>query len=75
MGIMATKETDKNVELTERINADLRARMQESSASTDKDFAENSEYVKDLEKTGKFSWIWFVLIALAIVALICIVLI
>ena len=75
MGIMATKETDKNVELTERINADLRARMQESSASADKDFAENSEYVKDLEKTGKFSWIWFVLIALAVVALICIVLI
>ncbi len=75
MGIMVTKDTDENAKLTEKINADLRARLQETSESVDKDFAENSEYIKDLEKTGKFSWVWFILIALAVVALVCIVLI
>lgn len=75
MGIMVTKETDRNAELTERINADLRSRLQESSESVDKDFAENSEYIKDLEKTSRFGWIWFVLISLAVVSAVLIILI
>lgn len=70
MGIMVTKETDENARLTEKINADLRSRIQETSDSVDKDFAENSEYIKDLEKTSRFGWVWFVLVALAIVSLV-----
>ena len=75
MGIMVSKETDENAKLTEKINADLRTRLQNTSEPTDKDFAEDSEYLKDLEKTSRFGWVWFVLIGLAIVSLICIVLI
>ena len=69
MGIMATKETDENIKLTERINADLRSRVQSTSESVDKDFAENSEYIKDLQQTSRFGWVWFVLIGLAVVSL------
>ena len=75
MGIMVSKETDENAKLTEKINADLRTRLQNTSEPTGKDFAEDSEYLKDLEKTSRFGWVWFVLIGLAIVSLICIVLI
>ena len=75
MGIMVTKETDENARLTSRINADLRARLQDSSESAEKDFAENSEYIKDLEKTSRFGWVWFVLVGLAAVALVFIVII
>ena len=42
MGIMVTKETDGNAKLTEKINADLRERIQSTSEPEDKDFAENS---------------------------------
>lgn len=75
MGIMVTKETDDNAKLTEKINADLRQRVQSTSKPTDKDFAENSEYIQDLETTSKFGWVWFVLIVLALISLIFIILI
>ena len=75
MGIMVTKETDDNAKLTEKINADLRERIQSTSEPEDKDFAENSEYIQDLETTSKFGWVWFVLIVLALISLIFIILI
>ena len=75
MGIMVTKETDGNAKLTEKINADLRERIQSTSEPSDKDFAENSEYIQDLETTSKYGWIWFVLIILALISLVFIVLI
>ena len=70
MGIMVSKETDTNAKLTEKINADLRARVQSTTEPVDKDFAENSEYIKDLEKTSRFGWIWFVLVTLAVISLV-----
>ena len=39
----------------------------------DPDLAEDSEYVKNMKKTGRFSWIWLVLIVLAILSIISIV--
>ena len=75
MGIMVSKETDTNARLTEKINADLRNRVQSTNEPVDKDFAENSEYLEDLETTGRFSWIWFVLVALALISLVFIILI
>ena len=74
MGIMVSKN-DENTKLTERVNADLRSKLDSTSELEDKDFTESSEYLKEMEKTGMFSWIWAVLIILAIVSLILIVLI
>ena len=75
MGILVSKDEDENSVLQERINADLRERIQKQSGEDDveKDFAENSEYVKQLQKTGRFSWVWFVLVILAILSLVFII--
>lgn len=72
MGILVSKDEDENSVLQERINADLRERIQKQSGEDDveKDFAEKSEYVKQLQKTGRFSWVWFVLVILAVVSLV-----
>ncbi len=71
MGIMMSKDEDRNSELNRRISADLRARAQDSRRD-DPDYVDDSEYVKDTKKTGKFTWVWIVLIILAIISLICI---
>ena len=46
-----------------------------SKISDDPDLIEDSEYIKDMKKTGKFGWIWIVLIVLALMSIISIVLI
>lgn len=71
MGIMVSRD-DENSELDRRISADLRARAQ-SERRHDPDYVDDSAYVKDTKKTGRFTWVWFVLIALAILSLICII--
>ena len=71
MGIIVNKEDDKNDALTARINADLREKMQTTSAQTDDpDLVEDTDYVKEYKKTSHFGWVWIVLIALAILSLI-----
>ncbi len=77
MGVIVTKDEDENVTLTERINADLRERAARAAEieGDGPDFSEDSEYLKELKTTGRFTWIWFILIALAIAAVIFIVLI
>ena len=75
MSIVTNKDEDKS-RLSQRINADLRAKMVETSKTTDDpDLIEDSEYVKDMKKTGKFGWVWIVLIVLALMSIISIVLI
>lgn len=69
MGILVSKD-EENSKLQERIDADLRTRVQQTSEPADKDFAEDSEYVKELEKTSKYSWVWFILIVLALASLV-----
>ena len=69
MGIIVSKD-EENSKLQERIDADLRTRVQQTSEPTDKDFAEDSEYVKELQKTSKYSWVWFILIVLALASLV-----
>ena len=71
MGIMVQKNEDKS-KLNEQINADLRERAARTSHEMDPDYVEDSEYAKNLKKTGRFSWIWAVLIVLAIISLIII---
>ncbi len=77
MGVIVNKENNNNNELSRRIDADLRAKMQASMNNggrrvEDPDYLEDSEYVKDLKKTSKFGWIWIVLIVLAAISLISI---
>ena len=75
MGVIVNKN-DSQDELTRRINADLRAKAEEKlnleKDGSDVDLAEDAEYLKDLKKTGRFGWIWIVLIVLAILSLVII---
>jgi len=68
MGVIVHKETERRTELNDRIAADLRNRAEQSTME-DPDFVEDADYVKDLKKTGRFTWIWFVLVGLALVSL------
>ena len=72
MAVIVNKENDENDILTRRINADLREKMSESSkiGDADPDLVEDSEYVKEMKKTGKFSWIYIVLILIISVIII-----
>lgn len=74
MGLMMTKEQDRNTELNRRITADLENSLQSGDQELP-DFADDSNYLKDTEETGRFSWFWIILIALAAIALVCIVLV
>ncbi len=67
MGVIVNKENAGD-ELSRRIGADLRAKMIESEkVEKDADLVEDSEYVKDLKKTSKFSWVIIVLVIVAII--------
>lgn len=74
MAVIVNKKEETD-ELTQRINADLRAKATETADindGSDVDLAEDAEYLKDLKKTGRFSWVWIVLVVLAILSLIVI---
>lgn len=76
MGVIVNKQNTNKDELSRRIDADLRERAMAGAdieGNADPDFADDSEYVKDLKKTGRFGWVWIVLIILAILSLISIV--
>ena len=73
MGIVVNKEDNKNQDLERRISADLRAKAVEAAPDGEvTDFENDSEYIKNTKKTGKFAWVWAILIVLAIVALVII---
>ncbi|MBR0488271.1 hypothetical protein IJJ39_01180 [Candidatus Saccharibacteria bacterium] len=70
---MMTKEDDINQDLTRRIDTDLKEKMertQRNDGKADPDFTEDSEYVKDFKKTGKFAWLWVLVGIIAVVVLI-----
>lgn len=75
MGIIVSKNNDENSRLNERITADLRERAQKSTLGSDPDLVEDSDYARDLKKTGKYTWIWIVLIILAVVSLVVVALV
>lgn len=78
MGVIVNKNNQQDNELSRRIDADLREKALKASGVVDDeipDFTEDSEYVEDFKKTGRFSWVWVVLIILAIIAIIAIVMI
>jgi hypothetical protein len=74
MGIILQKNQT-NSDLHERIRSDLREKASTTSkkdGAKDPDFIDDSEYIKGLKQTGRFTWVWFVLIILAIISLIII---
>lgn len=73
MGIIVSKNNDENSRLNERITADLRERATAEAIANDPDLVEDSDYTKDLKKTGKHTWIWVVLVVLALISLVIIV--
>ena len=76
MGVIITKDDGKNIDLTNRINSDLREKIAKTQNldNDTPDFSEDIEYLENYKKTGRFSWIWFVLITLALISLIFIIL-
>lgn len=76
MGIIVNKDNKLDNELTRRIDADLRAKLSGNTLPEDgtpqTDFTEDTEYMQDYKKTGRFSWVWVVLGFLAVVALVAI---
>lgn len=70
MGIMVSKDLEQKSELNRRIASDLRARTVNAESLRDPDYDEDE--IEGTKKTGKFTWVWIVLIALAIISLICI---
>lgn len=73
MGVIVNKEQEKDDVLTRRINADLRTRAKESADVDGVDLVEDAEYLKNTNKTGRFAWVWVVLIVLAILSLVLII--
>ena len=76
MGVIVNKENTNKNELSRRIDADLKARQMAAAdieGNPDPDFTEESEYVKNMKKTGRFGWVWVVLVVLAILSIILIV--
>ena len=74
MGVIVNKENDKNNELSRRIDADLRAKLdgKQKTEDVDKDFVESQEYISDLKKTGEYGWVWVVLIIIIVIVAILI---
>ena len=73
MGVIVNKEQEKDDVLTRRINADLRTRAKESADADGVDLVEDAEYLKNTNKTGRFAWVWVILIVLAILSLVLII--
>ena len=71
MGILVEKDEDRS-ELGRRISADLRERAAKSSKQEDYDMVEDSEYLRHMQTTNRFSWFWFILDFLAAAALVVI---
>lgn len=69
MGIMVSKDLESKSELNRRISSDLRMRNQSMEQHSDPDFEEDSAYIEGTKKTGKFTWVWVVLIILAVFSL------
>ena len=70
MGVIVNKENQQDDELSRRIAADLRTKAAQEEEGDDVDMVEDARYLKDLQKTSKFGWIWIVLIVGAILSLI-----
>ena len=69
MGITVSKDLENSSELNRRISSDLRARTVSMERRNDPDFEDDSAYIEETKKTGKFTWVWIILIILAAISL------
>lgn len=69
MGVIVTKDTEQSSKLNDRITADLREKAQETSRLSDPDMVEDAEYTQNMKKTGRFAWVWIILVVLAGISL------
>jgi hypothetical protein len=73
MGVIVNKDNSMENELTRRIDADLREKMSKASkVEEDVDLAEETDYVKDLKKTSKYSWVWILLVVFVLILLVAV---
>ena len=75
MGVIVHKEQERNAELSRKIAADLRLKAEQTAQNSDPDLVNDSDYLEGSKTTGRYGWIWLVLIGLAILSLILIVVI
>jgi len=71
VGILVEKDEERS-KLGSRISADLRERAERTAKQEDQDFVEDSAYLKNMQKTNRFSWFWFILVVLAAISLVII---
>ncbi|MBR3176690.1 hypothetical protein IKF25_01820 [Candidatus Saccharibacteria bacterium] len=71
MGILVEKDEERS-KLSERINSDLRERLESTSKQEDYDGVMDSEYLRNMKKTSGSIWFWTILVILAIAALVVI---
>ena len=71
MGIILSKEDEKDA-ISKRINADLREKAAKAQEIDEKDvdFAEDSDYVENYKKTGRYAWIWIIVAVLMVAGLV-----
>lgn len=75
MGVMVSNNQERNSQLNQRIASDLRQKNQVSApgAKPHTSQLESDEYVEGTKKTGRFAWVWIVLIVLALLSAIFII--
>ena len=66
MGIIVNKDMEEKDELSRRIATDLRKKQTMSKETARTDFTDGTGYMQGTKKTGRFAWIWAVLVVLAI---------
>ncbi len=71
MGIMISKDLEQKSELNRRIASDLRARTASVERLHTPEPDDETE-IENTKKTGRFTWVWIILIVLAIISLFCI---
>lgn len=71
MGVMVSNNQERNSALNQRIAADLRQKAQTSAPGTAPSTKTSAEdYAAGTKRTGRFAWVWIVLIILAILSII-----
>jgi len=68
MGVIVNKDMEEKNELSRRIAADLRERqaISEEVEAVQTDFTDNTDYMRETKRTGRFAWMWAILVVLAI---------
>lgn len=71
MGVMVSNNQERNSELNRRIAADLHQKAQTSDSGKMRSANDAVEdYVAGTKRTGRFTWVWIILIVLAILSVI-----